>query len=91
MDDTEASDQAMFSRSTGLPSSLGKASADLKCKVPDSVKDDFVREARKLGLNESEFLRDIVMLRLYGHEQVARMHAERLRMVAGIGHDGGAA
>lgn len=85
MDDTATASQLCFSRSTGLPASMGKATADLKTKVPEGVKEDFAAEARKLGLNESELLRDMVMVRLYGHEQVARMHAERLRFAAGIG------
>jgi hypothetical protein len=77
--------QACMSRSTGLPASLGKATSELKSKVPDSVKDDFVRLARSLGLNESELLRDMVLVRLYGADRVERMHAQRIRMVAGIG------
>lgn len=85
MDDTATDSQVMFSRSTGLPAALGKATEDLKCKVPGQVKEDFAAEARKLGLTESEFLRDMVLVRLYGHEQVARMHADRLKFAAGIG------
>ncbi len=77
--------ETSFSRSTGLPAHLGKATADLKCKVPDVVKDDFARLAHSLGLSESELLRSLVMVRLVGLEEASRMHAAQLRMAAGIG------
>jgi hypothetical protein len=86
MADTSASaDHTCLSRSTGLPPSLGKATSELKAKVPDRVKDDFTRLARSLGLNESELLRDMVLVRLYGAEQVMSMQKQRLLMVAGTG------
>jgi hypothetical protein len=89
MNDTAATSQGTegvaFARSTGLPPSMGKATAELKCKVPDVVKDDFVRLAHSLGMSESELLREVVMLRLYGREAVARMQAHRLALVAGNG------
>lgn len=74
-----------MSRSTGLPASLGKASSEIKTKVPDVVKDDFVRLAHELGMSESELLRDMVMVRVYGAEQVLRMQSDRLRLVSGMG------
>ena len=84
MPDTDDLAQVCMSRSTGLPPELGRATSEIKCKVPDAVKDDFVRLARSLGgLTESELLRDMVMHRLYGSEKVARMHARRLEMVSG--------
>jgi hypothetical protein len=85
MSETDDDAQVLMSRSTGLPAHLGKATNDLKCKVPDPVKDDFVRLSRSLGLTESELLRDMVLARLYGVGQVMRMQEQRLRMAAGIG------
>jgi len=82
-----ASHETTFSRSAGLPAHMGKATAELKTKVPDCVKDDFAMLAHGLGLNESEFLRSIVMVRLYGVEGVERMHSNQLRAAAGIGPD----
>lgn len=77
-----------MSRSTGLPSVLGKATADIKAKFPEVVKEDFVRMSRELGFDsESDFLRDIVMHRLYGVEGMRSMFEDRLRKVAGIGHE----
>lgn len=76
-----------FSRSTGLPSRMGKATAELKTKVPECVKDEFTSLAHVLGLNESELLRSLVMVRLYGVEGAERMHSNQLRAAAGIGPD----
>lgn len=76
-----------YARSTGLPSSLGKSTADLKCKVPDSVKDDFLRLARACDMSESELLREVVLLRLYGRDFIERMQLKRIAMVAGMGPD----
>lgn len=87
MPTTDEVAQVLMSRSTGLPPELGRATSDLKCKVPDVVKDDFSKLARSLGLNDSELLRDMVMARLYGIEHVARMHTKRLSMVAGNDHE----
>lgn len=80
-----ASQEMLFSRSTGLPARMGKATADLKTKVPECVKDEFTALAHGLGLNESELLRSIVMVRLYGVEGAERMHSNQLRAAAGIG------
>ncbi len=74
-----------FSRSTGLPARMGKATAELKTKVPECVKDEFTALAHGLGLNESELLRSIVMVRLYGVAGAERMHSNQLRAAAGIG------
>lgn len=75
----------IFSRSTGLPSRMGKATEEIKGKFPECVKDEFVMLAHSLGLNESELLRSIVMVRLYGVEGAERMHSNQLRAAAGIG------
>lgn len=79
-----ASHEGMFSRSTGLPARMGKATAELKTKIPECVKDEFTALAHGLGLNESELLRSIVMVRLYGVEGAERMHSNQLRAAAGI-------
>lgn len=73
-----------FARSTGLPSHMGKATAELKTKVPECVKDEFSMLAHGMGLNESELLRSLVMVRLYGLENTARMHSDQLRLAAGL-------
>lgn len=86
MDDTATDAHAFMSRTTGLPSHMGKATATLKASVPECVKEDFDRLARDLGFpSGSDFLRDIVMVRLYGAEQIRMMNEDRLRKAAGIG------
>lgn len=80
-----ASQEGIFSRSTGLPARMGKATAELKTKVPECVKDEFTALAHALCLNESELLRSLVMVRLYGVEGAERMHSNQLRAAAGIG------
>lgn len=86
MADTAATSHgANFSRSTGLPARMGKATAELKTKIPECVKDEFVVLAHSLGLTESELLRSMVMVRLYGVAGAERMHSNQLRAAAGIG------
>lgn len=75
-----------FSRSTGLPLWMGKATAEIKGKVPEGMKEDFARRAHDLRVNESELLRDVLMLYLYGREEVERMQVERVRIVAEMSH-----
>lgn len=88
---TESStDGAAFSRSTGLPASMGKATAELRCRVPERVKDEFLFLAHSLGLSESDLLRSMVMVRLYGIETTVRMHNDQLRMAAGMPHESAA-
>lgn len=77
--------QAAFSRSVGLPASMGKASSVLKTAVPDCVADEVMRLARESGLTVSDFLRDMVLVRVYGVDQVSSMQRRRLELAAGIG------
>lgn len=86
MTDTAVASQGCnFSRSTGLPARMGKATAEVKTKIPECVKDEFVSLAHSLGLTESELLRSMVMVRLYGVAGAERMHSNQLRAAAGIG------
>ena len=82
-DETEASPgEAAFSRSTGLPPSFGKATEALKTRVPDKVKEDFVRLAHQMGTDESGLLREWILLGLYGKEGVKKLHTDRIEAVA---------
>lgn len=74
----------MLSRSTGLPSYLGKATAELGCKVPDVVAEDFKRVCAARGTTVSEVFRDFVMVQCYGYQEVQRLRETQLRMVAGM-------
>lgn len=62
---------------------LGKCDAEAKVRLPDAVKLDLVRVAHEHGMNESEFLRELIMVRLYGVDEVQSLYRSRLEMVAG--------
>lgn len=70
-----------FSRATGL---AAKCDAEIKVRVPSEVKDDLARAARACGMNDAEFVRDLICLRLYGLDMMRKMHDERLARVAGV-------
>lgn len=81
----DAHDDIAFSRSAGLLAQTGNADAELKTRVSDDAADDFRRLARGLGMNTSELLRHLVLIRLYGKDGVAMMAARQLDAVAGDG------
>lgn len=82
---TDATPQGSFSRSIGFPSRMGEATAEIKGKVPECVKDDFEALAHSLGMSSSDLVRRIVMVRLYGIEGTQRMLLNQLHAAAGIG------
>ena len=87
---TAATSQGSFSRSIGFPSRMGKATAEIKGKVPECVKDDFEALAHSLGMSSSDLVRRIVMVRLYGIEGTQRMLLHQLHAAAGIGPESAA-
>lgn len=82
----KTTDDAMTSRSTGLPAQWGKATAILSAKVPDRVKVDAAAFAHSIGMTESDWLRDLIMAALYGQEMLVSMRANQLRLVSGKGY-----
>jgi hypothetical protein len=84
---SSAQEDIALSRSTILSGRFGKATETLKCAVPESVKDDWIKLARTLGLSESELLLSVVMVRLDGLEKTLNMQREQLRMAVGIGQE----
>ena len=74
-----------FSRSTGLPARMGKATEDAKTKLQFCVKADLVRVSHELGMTESEWIRLQVMKGLYGADVVASMHLDRIHAAVGMG------
>lgn len=73
----------MWSRSAGLLSQSGAADDELKCKVSHEAGDDFRRLARSVGMTVSEFLRIMVLTRLYGVDGVTDMTRRQLAEVSG--------
>jgi hypothetical protein len=74
-----------FSRSAGLFSQSGNADSELKTRVADGVADDFRKLARSFDMTTSEFLRILILARLYGNAGVARMAEDQINQVAGNG------
>ncbi|MEZ7524034.1 ribbon-helix-helix protein, CopG family [Burkholderia vietnamiensis] len=86
MDDKHIGDGMARPRSS---SALGKLTADIKTRVDDDTRDELDRLACEAGMGLSEFLRELVMVRVYGRDHVVRLHRTRLAMVAGIGPEEG--
>jgi len=74
---------AMFSRSAGLLSGSGNADAEVKTRLSDKAADDLRVLARSFGMGISEFVRVLLLTRLYGVDGMARMTQEQIAMVAG--------
>lgn len=68
-----------------ISNALGKLTAEVKARVDDDTKDELDRLAFEAGMGLSEFVRELLMIRVYGREHVARLHRARMVMVAGIG------
>lgn len=78
-----------FSR-FGLTSVFGKLTAELpKVKVSEETHEAATIEARKSGLTLSEWVRDLVMIRVHGIDMVLKMHQARLNVVSGNAPDEG--
>ena len=85
-DDTaDTSQGVLFSRSTGLPARMGKSTEDCKTKLPFAIKADVMRASHSLGMTESEWVRLVVMEKLYGAAEVQRMHLAHIQSVVGMG------
>lgn len=75
---------------SGVSSPLGKFTAEFpKFKGPDETHEAATRLAREAGMSLGEWLRELVMIRVHGIDMVARLHTDRLRVVAGIGEERG--
>jgi hypothetical protein len=71
----------------GSSNAVGKLTEDIRAKVDVETKEELERLAFDAGMNTSEFLREMVMIRVYGREHVARLHKARLDVVAGKGQN----
>jgi hypothetical protein len=67
--------------------SIGKLTSEIKVRVDDETRDELDRLASDAGMDLSQFLRELVLIRVYGRAHIARLQERRLAMVAGIGHD----
>lgn len=88
LDRTLEDGRLQFSRS-GISSPFGKLTAEAKTRISEDEKDDLIAEARRCGMSESEWVRAVIRVRLYGVDHVSRMHAAQIEMAAGIGPERG--
>lgn len=79
-------DIPLASRS-GTSNPFGKCTEEVKTLVPFDIKEDFSRLAHEHGLTPSEFLRELVMVRVLGVDRVRRIYEQRLNGIAGIGQE----
>jgi len=81
--------KAIFGR-TGISSPLGGMTAEIpKIKLPEETKEILDREARKAGMNTTEFCRYLLMVRAHGVAMMLTLEEKRLKVVAGIGEEEG--
>lgn len=59
----------------------------MKARLPYDIKEGFTRIAHDMGMNESELLREMVMIKVLGMDTVRKIYEERLQRVAGIGNE----
>lgn len=74
---------------TTSSSPLGKLTFQCKVNLAEETGELLNRESRRLGMTQSEFLRELIMLRLHGLDYVRRLYDERLAVVAGNGPEPG--
>lgn len=71
-------DQAMFSRSM-----FGKCDSEVKVRIPTETKHRLQSVSHTLGLTESEFVRQLIELRIFGNEHVQKVAQARILAVGG--------
>lgn len=82
-----SNEEVLFSRS-GLSSPLGGMTAEIpKIRVPEETKEILDREARKAGMNTSEFVRYLLMVRAHGVDDMLILEKNRLNIIAGLGKE----
>lgn len=72
----------------GISSSrMGKLTEEVRTKIDIDTRDELRRLAGDAGMSESEFLRELVMIRVRGFDHVQRVLRERMYVVAGIAEE----
>lgn len=72
---------------TRASSALGKLTEEARTKIDVETKERLLRAAGEAGMGESEFLRELILIRIRGFDYVTRIHKERMCLVAGIDPD----
>jgi hypothetical protein len=68
---------------------FGKLTEEARTKIDIETKEELLRIACEAGMGESEFLRELILIRVRGFDYVTRIHRDRMRVVAGIDPDEG--
>lgn len=61
---------------------FGKCTDEIKTRVSESTKLDFARMAHDVQMSESELLRHVVHLYVYGDDEVLRLQQQQIALVA---------
>ncbi len=65
-----------------IMSIFGKCNDEIKTRVSESTKFDFATLAREVQMSESELLRHVVHIYVYGEDEVSRLQQEQLNKIA---------
>lgn len=84
---SETQDDAPLASRAASSNPYGKCTEEVKARIPYDIKEGFTRIAHDMGMNESELLREMVMVKVLGMDTVRKIYEERLQRVAGIGNE----
>ena len=79
------SDEPFFSRSGNTNPLGGTLDAEIKTKVTVDLQEDVRRAAAAVGMPVSEYVREVLMVAIYGAEHVESLYRNRTRLIAGFG------
>lgn len=66
----------------------GKCDDEIRARVPFELRQKLQQLAHSYGMGESEFVRDVLTVRVYGLEHYQTVLAAHAAAVAGVRHDG---
>ena len=79
------SDTPLFSRSGNTNLLGGTLDAEIKTKVTVDLQEDVRRTSSAAGMPVSEYVREVLMIAIYGAEYVESLYRNRTRLIAGFG------
>ena len=79
------SDEPFFSRSGNTNPLGGTLDAEIKTKVTVDLQEDVRRAATAAGMPVSEYVREVLMIAIYGADHVESLYRNRTRLIAGFG------
>ena len=79
------SENPLFSRSGNTNLLGGTLDAEIKTKVTMDLQEDVRRAAAAVGMPVSEYVREVLMVAIYGADHVESLYRNRTRLIAGFG------